>query len=82
MKLMAIEFRPLLAVLVSLVASVLIYVLGEHIRPNAREGITILASICKIVLVYSMIPAVIAGKFCLSVSWLRIPPIWAEAQAI
>lgn len=62
MNLMAIEFRPLLAVLVSLVASVLIYVLGEHIRPNAREGITILASICKIVLVYSMIPAVIAGK--------------------
>ena len=62
MNLMAIEFRPLLAVLVSLTASVLIYVLGEHIRPNAREGITILASICKIVIVYSMIPAVLAGK--------------------
>ena len=62
MNLMAIEFRPLLAVLVSLTASVLIYVFGEHIRPNVREGITILASICKIVIVYSMIPAVLAGK--------------------
>ena len=61
MDFMALEYRPLLAVLVSLTASVLIYILGEHIRPNAREAITITASVLKIILVYSMVPAVIAG---------------------
>lgn len=62
MDFMALEYRPLYAVLVSLVASGLIYVLGEHIRPNAREGITLTAAILKISIVYSMIPAVLAGE--------------------
>ncbi len=57
----ALELRPLYAVLVSLIASGLIYVLGEHIRPNAREGITLTAAVLKIIIVYSMIPAVLAG---------------------
>ena len=61
MNLMALEFRPLLAILVSLTASGLIYVLGEHIRPNAREAITLVAAVCKIVIVYSLIPAALAG---------------------
>ena len=58
---MALELRPLYAVLVSLIASGLIYVLGEHIRPNAREAITMVAAVCKAVIVYSLIPAVLAG---------------------
>ena len=62
MTFMALEYRPLIAVLISLIASGLIYVLGEHIRPNARESITLTASILKIIAVYSMIPAVLAGK--------------------
>ena len=39
--LLALQYRPALAVLVSLAASVLIYVLGEHIHRNLREGITL-----------------------------------------
>ena len=62
MNFMALELRPLYAVLISLTASGLIYVLGEHIRPNAREGITLTAAVLKIITVYSMIPAVLAGK--------------------
>lgn len=62
MDFMALELRPLFAVLVSLIAACLIYSLGESIRPNAREGITITAAILKIVLVYSMIPAVLEGR--------------------
>ena len=58
---MALELRPLYAVLVSLIASGLIYVLGEHIRPNAREAITMVAAVCKAAIVYSLIPAVLAG---------------------
>lgn len=62
MNFMALELRPLYAVLISLTASGLIYVLGEHIRPNAREGITLTAAVLKIITVYSMIPTVLAGK--------------------
>lgn len=59
--LMALELRPLYAVSVSLIAAGLIYILGEHIRPDAREGITITAALIKAVTVYSMVPAVLAG---------------------
>ena len=38
---LALQYRPALAVLVSLAASVLIYVLGEHIHRNLRECITL-----------------------------------------
>ena len=62
MSLTALSMRPVLAVLVSLLASILIYTLGERIRPNAREGITFTAAVIKIILVYSMIPAVLAGE--------------------
>ena len=60
--LLALQYRPVIAVLVSLAASALIYVLGEHIHRNLREGITITASAAKIALVYSMLPAVLAGE--------------------
>lgn len=57
-----ISVKPLLAVLVSLAASGLIFVLGERVHQNVREGITFIAAILKIIIVYSMIPAVAAGK--------------------
>ena len=60
--LLALQYRPVIAVLVSLAASALIYVFGEHIHRNLREGITITASAAKIALVYSMLPAVLAGE--------------------
>ena len=37
MNLISLSIRPLLAILVSLCASGLIYVLGEHIKENARD---------------------------------------------
>ena len=57
-----ISIKPVLAILVSLIASCMIYILGDHIKQNDREGITFVASILKIILVYSMVPAVAAGK--------------------
>ena len=60
--LFSLELRPVYAVAVSLIASGLIYVLGEHIKQNSREAITIVAASLKIAIVYSMIPAVLAGK--------------------
>ena len=61
MNLISLNIRPLLAILVSLCASGLIYVLGDHIKENTREAITFIAAIIKIALVYSMVPAVLAG---------------------
>ena len=60
--LFAVSIRPLYAVLVSLIAAILIWTIGERIKPNQREGITLVAAVIKLVLVYSMIPAVLAGK--------------------
>ena len=45
MNLISLNIRPLLAILVSLCASGLIYVLGDHIKENAREAITFIAAI-------------------------------------
>ncbi len=52
--------RPLSAILVSLVAAALIMLSDKH--PNVRESWTILASICKLAIVYSMLPIVLSGK--------------------
>ena len=60
--LLALSLRPLYAVLVSLIASGLIYVTGEHIKPNARESITLTAAVLKIALVWSLVPHVLAGE--------------------
>lgn len=62
MMLISLNFRPMLAIAVSLFASGLIYVLGEHIKANTREAITFSAAILKILLVYSLIPAALAGE--------------------
>ena len=62
MILTALDYRPGIIVLLPLIASCLIYVLGEHIRPNYREAITFAAAFPMAALVYSMIPAALAGK--------------------
>lgn len=54
------DYRPLWAVLVSLAAAVLILLSGR--RPNLREAWTILAAVLKIIIVFSMIPAVLSGQ--------------------
>ncbi|MBR3786161.1 MAG: monovalent cation/H+ antiporter subunit D family protein [Firmicutes bacterium] len=53
--------RPLIAILVSMLAAALILVFGERITPNCREGITFGAAIIKAACVFSMVPAVLAG---------------------
>ena len=62
MILTALDYRPGIIVLLPLIASCLIYVLGEHVRPNFREAITFAAAFPMAALVYSMIPAALAGK--------------------
>ena len=44
MILTALDYRPGIIVLLPLIASCLIYVLGEHILPNYREAITFAAA--------------------------------------
>jgi multicomponent Na+:H+ antiporter subunit D len=52
-------YRPLWAVLISLVAAVLIMLSDK--RPNLRETWTILAAVGKMLIVFSMLPVVLAG---------------------
>jgi len=53
--------RPLLAVLVSLVAAVLILACGR--RPNLRESWTLLAALGKFAIIYSLLADVNAGHY-------------------
>jgi multicomponent Na+:H+ antiporter subunit D len=55
------SLKPLLAVLVSLVAIVLIVIPNQ--RPNVRESWTIIAAVAKFAIVASMLPIVLQGKF-------------------
>lgn len=53
---------PILSVAIPLLAAFIIFVTGEHIKPNAREAITITAAALNIVCVYSMIPKILSGE--------------------
>jgi multicomponent Na+:H+ antiporter subunit D len=53
-------YRPLWAILISLVAAALIMLTGDK-RPNLRETWTILAAVGKMLIVFSMLPLVLAG---------------------
>lgn len=57
----AVSIRPLLAVLVTLIAGLLILFTGERNR-NLREFWTILASVLKFSIVLSMVPLVLGGR--------------------
>lgn len=63
------SLRPLLAVAISLVATVFI-VLSYH-RPNVREAWTLAAAVVKFFLVFSMLPDVLAGR----VPEVTLPPL-------
>ncbi len=54
------DYRPLLAILISLVAAGLVLLSGR--RPNLRESWTVLAALGKAAIVYSMLPGVLSGK--------------------
>ena len=54
------SLKPLLAVLVSLVAVAFIVIPNQ--RPNVRESWTILAALSKFALVSSMLPLILQGK--------------------
>ena len=55
------SIKPVLAIMVSLIAACLIFLTGERSR-NLRESWTILASVIKFLIVISMVPAVLEGK--------------------
>lgn len=55
-----VDYRPLWAVVISLVAAVLILITGER-RANLRESWTILAAFGKAAIVFSMLPLVLSG---------------------
>jgi len=59
---MILSFRPLAAVAISLLAAVLIMLFGNKVKPDVREGITLGAAVIKALLVFSMVPAVLAGN--------------------
>lgn len=52
--------RPVLAVLVSAIAVVLI--IASYRRPNIREGWSVLAAVTKFLIIASMLPGVLAGR--------------------
>lgn len=62
MTITVLSLRPLLAVMTTLLASGLIYITGERVKPNTREAITFVAAFINAGFVYSMVPAVLAGK--------------------
>ncbi len=64
------SLKPLMAVLVSLLAAILIVVSG---RPNLRESWTVVAAVVKFTLALSMLPDVLQGKYP-EVSLLNISP--------
>jgi len=55
------SLKPLLAVLVSLLATVLIVIPNQ--RPNVRESWTIMAALAKFAIVLSMLPSVLQGNY-------------------
>ena len=55
------SLKPLLAVLVSLLAVVLIVIPNQ--RPNVRESWTIMAAVAKFAIVLSMLPSVLQGHY-------------------
>ena len=63
------SLRPALAVAAGLLAAVLILLLGNRIKPNVREAITMTASFVMAGLVFSMVPGVIAGGTYFSKLW-------------
>lgn len=73
------SLRPLLTVLVSLGAAVL--VLSSTRRPNVREAWTLLAALAKFALVLSMLPDVLEGRYPQSTLFALAPGISLSLKA-
>jgi len=63
------SIKPALAVLCGLMAAILILFLGNKIKPNIRESITIMASVLMTLIVFSMIPDVLKGNVYETILW-------------
>ncbi|WP_430505094.1 cation:proton antiporter [Haloparvum sp. PAK95] len=74
-----IDYRPLAAVLVSLLATV--FIVASYRRPNLREAWTILAAVTKFGLIASMVPGVLSGTVYVSPIASFLPGISLALQA-
>ena len=61
--------RPALAVATALAAALLILFFGNRIKPNAREAITMTASVIMAGIIFSMVPGVLSGNVYVSKLW-------------
>jgi NADH-quinone oxidoreductase subunit L/multicomponent Na+:H+ antiporter subunit D len=73
------SLRPIVAVLVSAVAIVPIFLSRD--RPNLREGWTLLAAVTKLGIVGSMVPGVLAGKVFVTELGTFVPGIQFTLRA-
>lgn len=62
MNVFSVEFRPILAIIIPLIAALLVYTLGERIGRNIREAITLIAAALLMITVYSLLPTLLAGE--------------------
>lgn len=59
---MIFSLRPALAVAIPLLAALLILFFGNRVKPNVREAITLIAAVSMTAVIFSMVPAVLAGQ--------------------
>jgi multicomponent Na+:H+ antiporter subunit D len=59
---MIFSLRPALAVAIPLLAALLILFFGSRVKPNTREAITLTAAVSMTAVIFSMVPAVLAGQ--------------------
>ncbi|MFB6236060.1 MAG: proton-conducting transporter membrane subunit [Halopenitus sp.] len=74
-----IDYRPLAAVLVSLLATV--FIVASYRRPNLREAWTLLAAVTKFGLIASMVPGVLSGTVYVSPIASFLPGVSLALQA-
>ena len=56
------DYRPVIAVFISMIAAGVILLRGNRISANRREAITFGAAVIKAVCIFSMVPQVLAGN--------------------
>ncbi|MDD6815795.1 MAG: proton-conducting transporter membrane subunit, partial [Firmicutes bacterium] len=63
------SMRPALAAAIPLLAAALILVFGNRVKPNVREAVTLIAAVSMAAVIFSMVPAVLAGNRYASDLW-------------
>ncbi|MGN1144429.1 MAG: complex I subunit 5 family protein [Anaerovoracaceae bacterium] len=63
------SMRPAIAAAIPLLAAALILVFGNRVKPNVREAITLIAAVSMAGVIFSMVPAVLAGNRYASDLW-------------